>query len=87
MIENLRPGDTTGIDPEAVELATNRNGIVPVGAKITVIPNTWDLRGDFASVDIEMTIPDQNSQRHWVFLRKREGHWVIYASMPLDTKS
>ncbi|MEO6469246.1 MAG: hypothetical protein ABIP21_09100 [Acidimicrobiia bacterium] len=86
-VKSLRTGDSKGFDPAAWAAATDQQAVLPIGATLTPDPKRWELHGEAASIDATLTVPGQSPQRLWVLLHKRDGKWLVYGSMPLDTPS
>lgn len=84
VIEGVRPASPIGFEPAVWEQASDKDAVLPAGATLEVVPSTWDIRGDVASVDVTMTVPGKADQRHWLFLRRHGVRWLISGSMPLD---
>lgn len=84
VVESVRPGSSTGFDPSTYADAINPAAILPEGATLRVVDGSWDIDGETASVDVVVTTPGAPERRHWVFLRKTDGAWLIVGTLPLD---
>jgi|GEM_PF-5836377 len=84
VLESLRPGDPAGFDPAAWKDAVDPLAVLPRGAKVSVRADSWVMEGAEASADVMVSAPGVPDQRHWVFLRKNHGHWVVYGTLPLE---
>jgi hypothetical protein len=87
VVESLEPGSPAGFDPAAWADAADQASVLPLGATLEVLDGATVVKGDQASVDALIATPGQSATRHWVFLHRVDGEWLVFGSLPLEVGS
>lgn len=84
VVMGLRPDSSRGFDAASWADATDPAKVIPAGGRVVPDAKSWDIREKQATVDVSLRVPGQPAQRHWLFLHKVDGKWLVYGSFPLD---
>lgn len=83
VVESLEPGATAGFAPEIYAQVDDPTSILEAGSRVEPVVGSIDLQGDAASIDVVVYGPDGSETRHWAFLERRAGNWLVVMTMPL----
>lgn len=83
-VTRLRPQDPRGFDPDAWSRAQDVASVIPRNGRVVPLQESWVAHGDEATIDVVLRVPGQPPQKHWLFMRKVDGAWLVYGSLPLE---
>lgn len=83
VVEAVTPGQMQGFDPAVWDSVRNKASVLPPGASLRVVDQSFVGGGESATIDAVLSRPGEPDEKVWVFLRKMNGRWVIYRTLPL----
>ncbi|MEY4372435.1 MAG: hypothetical protein RL219_1204 [Actinomycetota bacterium] len=79
----LDPSSGVGFAPEVFEQVSDPAQILPVGATVRVVDDTFIVEGDRATVDAVVSVPGAADAKYWLFLERRDGAWLVAGTLEL----
>ena len=82
-VNGLEPSSGVGFVPEVYEQVADPSQILPAGATVKVIDDTFVVDGERATVDAVVSVPGAADAKYWLFLERRDGTWLIAGTLEL----